>query len=238
GLSGSVGGREIRLGARAFIDPDGREAARIAAAEARLAPEVRVSPASYLMIDGRFAAILVVGDPLRAGIAAAMDAIRAAGLVPVMLSGDRPEVVRAIATPLGIADARGGLKPEDKLAALEALRTGGASVAFVGDGLNDGPALRAADVGIAMGSGTDVAKGAASVVLARPDPGLVAIFVRIARRTRAGIRENLLLAFLFNGIAIPLAVAGKLSPALAGAAMALSSISVALNAMRLARPPR
>jgi Cu+-exporting ATPase len=238
GLAGLVAGKQVRLGSRSFVDPDGAAAARIAGIEARLEPDQRVNPSSYLSVDGRFAAILVVGDPMRPGAERAIATLVAERLSPVMLSGDRQEVVAAMAARLGIADARGGLKPEDKLAALQGLADQGAVIAFVGDGLNDGPALRAADVGIAMGSGTEVAKGAASIVLARPELGLVADFVRIARRTRKGIRENLALAFLFNGIAIPLAIAGKLSPALAGAAMALSSIFVALNALRLSRIPR
>ena len=231
GLSGQHEGASLRLGSKVFA---GDEAGFIAL-ESELSDEERARPASYLSVDGAARAVFVLGDPLRATAAEAIAALKAEGVVPVMLSGDRDAVVGPVAAWLGIADARGGLKPEDKLAALEGLVKSGAVLGFVGDGLNDGPALRAAQVGIAMGSGTEVAKGAASVILARPDPKLVADFVRIARRTRAGIRENLILAFLFNGIAVPLAFAGKLSPAIAGAAMACSSLSVALNALRISR---
>lgn len=231
GLSGQHEGAALRLGSKTFAGDE----AGFAALEADLSAEERARPASYLSVAGVARAVFVLGDPLRASAVEAIAALKAEGVVPVMLSGDRDAVVRPVATRLGIEDARGGLKPEDKLAALEGLVKSGAVLGFVGDGLNDGPALRAAQVGIAMGSGTEVAKGAASVILARPDPKLVADFVRIARRTRAGIRENLALAFLFNGIAVPLAVAGKLSPAIAGAAMALSSLSVALNALRISR---
>lgn len=231
GLSGTHAGQALRLGAKAFAGDE----AGFAALEASLSEEERARPASYLSVDGAARAIFVLGDPLRAGAVQAMANLKGEGITPVMLSGDRGAVVRPVALTLGIGDARGGLKPEDKLAALDSLIKGGAVLGFVGDGLNDGPALRAASVGIAMGSGTEVAKGAASVILARPDPRLVAEFVRIARRTRNGIRENLALAFLFNGIAVPLAFAGKLSPAIAGAAMALSSICVALNALRISR---
>lgn len=233
GLSGAFEGQHLQLGSKAFLDPAGNQAAALAALEARLDPVERCLPASYLGVDGAIRAILVVGDPVRPDARAAIADLRSLGIRSIMLSGDRQEVVDPVAAGLGIDDARGGLKPEDKLAALKALAGGGTRLAFVGDGLNDGPALRMAHVGIAMGTGTEVAKSAASVVLARPDPRLVADFIRVARRTRAGIRENLALAFLFNGIAVPLAVAGMLSPAVAGAAMALSSISVAGNALRL-----
>lgn len=235
GLTGHAEGRKLALGSRLFLDPANAKATEFDALMAGLSPAHQVLPASFLAIDGKPVAVLVVGDPLRANARDAIAMLIGEGVKPVMLSGDRPAVVAPVAASLGIADARGGLKPEDKLAALDSIRGSGAVLGFVGDGLNDGPALRAAEVGFAMGSGTDVAKGAASVVLARPDLSLIARFVRIARRTRIGIRENLALAFLFNGVAIPLAMAGKLSPALAGAAMALSSVSVVLNAVRLAR---
>lgn len=231
GLSGAHEGQALRLGSKGFAGDE----AGFAALEASLSEEERARPASCLSVDGQARAIFVLGDPLRAGAAQAIAQLKGEGITPIMLSGDREAVVRPVALSLGIGDARGGLKPEDKLAALDGLIKGGAVLGFVGDGLNDGPALRAATVGIAMGSGTEVAKGAASVILARPDPALVAEFVRIARRTRKGILENLTLAFLFNAIAVPLAFAGKLSPAVAGAAMALSSISVALNALRISR---
>ena len=235
GLSGVFEGQRLQLGSKAFFDPDGLQAGEISALEARLDPATRCLPASYLAVDGRLRAVLVVGDPVRPDARAAISDLRSLGIRSIMLSGDRQEVVNPVAAELGIDDARGGLKPEDKLAALKLLAAGGTKLVFVGDGLNDGPALRMAHVGIAMGTGTEVAKSAASVVLARPDPRLVADFIRVARRTRAGIRENLALAFLFNGIAVPLAIAGMLSPAVAGAAMALSSISVAGNASRLSR---
>ncbi len=231
GLSGRCPAGLLRLGTKSFAG----DAAGFAALEAGLMAAERAQPASYLSLDGAALAILVLGDPLRETSAAAVAMLQREGIAVVMLSGDRAEVVAPVAAHLGIADARGGLKPEDKLAALEALQRAGGVLGFVGDGLNDGPALRAAEVGIAMGSGTDVAKGAASVILARPDPRLVAEFIRIARRTRRGIRENLALAFFFNGIAVPLAFAGQLSPVIAGAAMACSSLGVALNALRISR---
>lgn len=233
GLSGDIAGRLVRLGSQAFA-----EAGAVARFDALLSamPEAdRVQPNSFLSVDGQPRAIFVAGDSPRPESAEAIALLHGLGLETVMLSGDRQAVVDRVAAGLGIGKALGGMKPEDKLAWLQARIGEGRVIGFVGDGLNDGPALQAVAVGLAMGTGTEVAKGAATVILARPDPRLVARFVALSRRVRLGIGENLFLAFVFNAVAIPLAVLGHLSPAIAGAAMALSSISVALNALRLAR---
>lgn len=232
GLTGLIDGSAVRLGSQAFSERDG---ARFEPLLAALSPEQRLHPAAFLSADGAALAILVAGDPVRPESAAAVAALGGLGLKTIILSGDRQAVVDSVARGLGTDQAIGGLKPEDKLAWLQARQAEGATMAFVGDGLNDGPALNSVPVGFAMGSGTDVAKGAATVILARPDPRLVPQFVALARRVRHGMAENLFLAFVFNAVAIPLAVMGWLSPAIAGAAMALSSISVALNALRLMR---
>jgi Cu+-exporting ATPase len=233
GLSGDIAGRLVRLGSQAFA-----EAGAVARFDALIStmPEAdRVQPNSFLSVDGQPRAIFVAGDSPRPESAEAIALLHGLGLETVMLSGDRQAVVDRVAAGLGIGKALGGMKPEDKLAWLQARIGEGRVIGFVGDGLNDGPALQAVAVGLAMGTGTEVAKGAATVILARPDPRLVARFVALSRRVRLGIGENLFLAFVFNAVAIPLAVLGHLSPAIAGAAMALSSISVALNALRLAR---
>ncbi|MCZ8258888.1 MAG: cation-translocating P-type ATPase [Beijerinckiaceae bacterium] len=233
GLSGDIAGRLVRLGSQAFA-----EAGAVARFDALIStmPEAdRVQPNSFLSVDGQPRAIFVAGDSPRPESAEAIALLHGLGLETVMLSGDRQAVVDRVAAALGIGKALGGMKPEDKLAWLQARIGEGRVIGFVGDGLNDGPALQAVAVGLAMGTGTEVAKGAATVILARPDPRLVARFVALSRRVRLGIGENLFLAFIFNAVAIPLAVLGHLSPAIAGAAMALSSISVALNALRLAR---
>jgi len=235
GLKGKHAGIELRLGARDFCAGDAAEKAAGAALQAQLAAEYSALPQAFLSENGQIRAVFAFGDPLRPEAMAAIAALKAQGLAPVILSGDRVEVVAEAAKALGIPDAEGGLKPGDKLVKLAALAKAGAITAFVGDGLNDGPALRAAALGIAMGGGTEVAKGAASLILARPDLMLVPRFIQLCRRTRLAIRENLGLAFVFNGIAIPLAMAGQLSPALAGAAMAASSVLVVLNAVRLSR---
>jgi Cu+-exporting ATPase len=160
--------------------------------------------------------------------------LRGEGIETVMLTGDNEQAAAAIASQTGIDSARAGLSPEDKV---EMVRSMAAAkrTAFVGDGMNDGPALAAADLGIALATGTDIAREAAHITLMRPDIRLVPASLDIARRTRSIIRQNLVWAFIYNIIGIPLAAAGALTPILAGAAMALSSVSVVTNAARLTR---
>jgi Cu+-exporting ATPase len=157
------------------------------------------------------------------------------GIESVMLTGDNPGAARRVAEVIGIADVRAGLLPEDKLAVIAGLRAEARVVAMVGDGINDAPALAAADLGIALASGTDVAVNASGITLMRGDPLLVADALSIARRTQAKIRQNLFWAFVYNVIGIPLAALGLLNPMIAGAAMALSSVSVVSNALLLRR---
>jgi Cu+-exporting ATPase len=152
-----------------------------------------------------------------------------------MLTGDTVAVARAVADKLAIARVQASVKPADKEATVTALRRDGRHVAMVGDGINDAPALAAADVGIAMGGGADVAVEAAGVTLMRSDPRLVAAAIDVARRTVRKIRQNLFWAFVYNVVGVPLAAAGFLTPTLAGAAMALSSVSVVLNSLWLKR---
>jgi P-type Cu+ transporter len=157
------------------------------------------------------------------------------GFRVVLLSGDRKAAAEAVGKRLGVTEAKGGLSPGGKVQALAKLKAEGRSVAMVGDGLNDAPALTAADLGIAMAGGTDAAGAAAGVILLRPDLRLIPVALAVARETEAAIRQNLLLAFVFNVVGIPLAALGWLTPAVAGAAMAASSVSVVLNALRLSR---
>ncbi|MER2535090.1 MAG: HAD-IC family P-type ATPase, partial [Rhizobiaceae bacterium] len=160
----------------------------------------------------------------------------ARGLRTVMLTGDNEAAAKAIAERLGLSEVRAGLLPEEKIALVrEMSHAGGQRVVFVGDGVNDGPALAAARLGIALSSGADVAREAAAVTLMRPDLMLVPAALDIAERTRRTIRVNLVWAFIYNVIGIPLAAAGMLSPMLAGAAMAFSSVSVVTNSALLAR---
>ena len=176
--------------------------------------------------------MLAFGDTPKPSAARAVARLRAAGARSVMLTGDNPGAARAVATALGIDDVRAGLSPEAKAAEIARLRAEGV-VAMVGDGLNDAPALAAADVGIAMSTGTDVAVSAAGITLMRGDPGLVPDAILVARRTRRKIAEGLVWAFGYNIVGIPLAAIGLLTPTLAGAAMALSSVSVVVNALTL-----
>ena len=234
GVAGLVDGRQVLLGNAAALAEQGVDRAAIAALAA--APELDIAGSiAFLAIDNRLAAAFGFADQPRPQVARAVAEIQALGIGVTVLSGDRPEAVAAFARQFGLNDARAGLTPEEKIRAVGVLRAAGDVMAVVGDGINDAPALRAADLGIAMGSGTDAAKAAAAVTLARPDPRLVAAMIETGRATRGTIAQNLGFAFVFNGIGIPLAALGKLSPAVAGAAMALSSVSVVMNAWRLAR---
>jgi Cu+-exporting ATPase len=179
--------------------------------------------------------VLAFGDAVKPGAPMAVAALRALGLRVVMLTGDSEAAARAVAGPLGIDEVVAEVLPEDKAAAVAGLREGGSVVAMVGDGINDAPALAAADVGIAMATGTDIAMETAGVALLRGDPALVPGAIDISRRTYAKIRQGLFWAFVYNLVGIPLAALGLLSPALAGAAMALSSVSVVANALLLRR---
>ena len=180
--------------------------------------------------------LLAFGDALRPQSAEAIDALHAMGIRPLMLSGDNRAAARAVGAQLGLADdeVRAELLPADKVEAIRQLAEQG-PVGMVGDGLNDAPALAAATVGFAMGSGTDVAMHAAGITLMRPDPRLVADAIDISRRSVRKIHQNLFWAFIYNVIGIPLAALGLLDPMIAGAAMALSSVSVVTNALLLRR---
>ena len=179
--------------------------------------------------------LLAFGDRLKASAAEAVQRLRAQGVKAVLVTGDNRGSAELAARALGIADVRFEVLPEDKAEIVAELKEKGGRVAMVGDGINDAPALAAADVGIAMSTGTDVAMHAAGITLMRGDPALVADAIDISRRTYAKIRQNLFWAFAYNVVGIPLAAFGLLSPVIAGAAMALSSVSVVTNALMLRR---
>ena len=194
----------------------------------------------FVAVDGRAAAMMAVTDPVKPSAVAAIAALHAQGLKTAMITGDNRHTAQAVARELGIDEVRAEVLPDGKVAAITALREDGRKVAFVGDGINDAPALAAADTGIAIGTGTDVAIEAASVVLMAEDLNGVPNAIALSRATLANIRQNLFWAFAYNAALIPLAAGAlypafglSLSPIFAAGAMALSSVFVLGNALRL-----
>jgi Cu+-exporting ATPase len=185
--------------------------------------------------DGQVRGSLAVADTLRATSGEAIRRLRSLGIDTVMVSGDNQTTAAAIAAQAGITRVVAEVQPGDKATEVARHQNDGKRVAFVGDGINDAPALTQADLGIAIGTGTEVAVESADVVLIAADPLLVPDAIALARRTLSTIRQNLFWAFAYNVAAIPLAAAGLLDPMIAAAAMAFSSVSVVLNSLRLRR---
>ena len=179
--------------------------------------------------------MLVVADTVKPSSAEAVHRLRGLGLTPVLLTGDNERVARAVAAEVGIDEVVAGVLPAGKVDVVKRLQGEGRVVAMVGDGVNDAAALAQADLGLAMGTGTDVAIQASDLTLVRGDLVVAADGVRLARRTLATIKGNLFWAFAYNVAALPLAAAGLLNPMIAGAAMALSSVFVVSNSLRLRR---
>jgi Cu+-exporting ATPase len=240
GLRGTVEGRALLLGSRRMMAEAGIDTAPLAARADALAHEGCTVSWLGEAVDKagngapRLHGLLAFRDPPRAHAAQAIAELRALGVRTVMISGDNAGAAGAVARALGIDDVRADVLPEQKADAVRALARDG-RVAMVGDGINDAPALAAADVGIAMGTGTDVAMHAAGITLMRPEPGLVADALDVSRRTVRKIRQNLFWAFAYNVVGIPLAALGLLDPVVAGAAMAFSSVSVVSNTLLLRR---
>ncbi|MFG6414422.1 heavy metal translocating P-type ATPase [Roseateles sp. DC23W] len=233
GIEGRVDGQHLALGSSRLLHERGLDAGALDDSARRLEAEGRT--VSWLLAADRVLGLLAFGDRIKDTAATAVAELQSRGIRTVMLTGDSRGAAAGVARQLGITDVRAEVLPADKAAAVQQLREGGAVVAFVGDGLNDGPALAAASVGFAMAGGADVALDAASVTLMRGDPRLVADALDISRRTLAKIRQGLFWAFAYNVVGIPLAAFGLLSPVIAGAAMAFSSVSVVLNALTLKR---
>jgi len=240
GVEALVEGRRVLVGAGRYMIREGIDTAPLAETERALAARGRT--ALFAAIDGRLAAVLAVADPVKPSSAAAIATLRKRGFEVVLITGDKEETAHAIARETGIDRVIADVLPDGKVAAIDRLRAGGAKVAFVGDGVNDAPALAHADVGIAIGTGTDVAIEAADIVLMSGDLRGVVNAVEVSRRTMTNIRQNLVWAFGYNTALIPVA-AGVLypafglllSPVFAAGAMALSSVSVLTNALRLRR---
>lgn len=241
GVSAKVGDRTIVIGNAAQMDRVKIDANPLSdAAEAKRREGAGVM---LIAIDGNLAGLVAVADPIRANARAAIEELRKQGLRVIMLTGDNVTTAQVVADAVGGIDGvHAGLKPEDKARIVRDLKAAGAKVAMAGDGINDAPALAAADVGLAMGTGTDVAIESAGITLTKGDLAAVVRARTLAKATMANIRQNLFFSFLFNGIGVPVAagvlypVTGLLmSPMFAGAAMALSSFTVVMNALRLNR---
>lgn len=243
GMAALVEGRELRLGSPRFMQELKVDVSAFAGRAAALEAQGRtVSWLADVTGAPQLLALLAFGDTVKASAAQAVASLHALGIQTALITGDNQGSADAVAKQLGIDIVHAQVLPEDKASIVGQLKAGiegidgnNARVAMVGDGINDAPALAAADVGIAMSTGTDVAMQAAGITLMRGDPALVADAIDISRRTYAKIRQNLFWAFIYNVVGIPLAAFGLLSPVIAGAAMAFSSVSVVSNALLLRR---
>ncbi|MGQ8775273.1 heavy metal translocating P-type ATPase [Serratia sp. NA_112.1] len=238
GVSASVAGRTVAVGADRFMTQLGLDVSSFQQSAKRLGEQGK-SPL-YAAIDGRLAAVIAVADPIKESTPEAIKALHALGLKVAMITGDNTATAAAIAKQLGIDEVAAEVLPDGKVAALKKFRSGGARVAFVGDGINDAPALAEADVGLAIGTGTDVAIEAADVVLMSGDLRGVPNAIALSQATIRNIKQNLFWAFAYNVVLIPVAAGALyplngtlLSPIFAAAAMALSSVFVLGNALRL-----
>ncbi|TPN00217.1 heavy metal translocating P-type ATPase [Mesorhizobium sp. B2-1-5] len=238
GVSGAVSGRNVALGNAAMMRDLGVDVSTVSAVAEALQGDGKT--AMFVVVDRKLAGIVAVADPVKATTAEAIKALHDSGLRIIMATGDTERTANAIASSLGIDEVRAGLLPEQKGALVEELRGKGAGVAMAGDGVNDAPALAAADVGIAMGTGADVAVESAGITLVKGDLNGIVRARTLAQATIRNIRQNLFFAFLYNVLGVPVAAGvlypltgTLLSPMLAAAAMSLSSVSVIANALRL-----
>ena len=239
GLTADVDGRRLAIGNRRLMAEQGVDTGSMNGAADGLERDGRtVMWVAETVPSTRLLGLIAVADPIRPTAKAAVEELARLGIEPILLTGDNRTTAAAVAGALGIASFAAEVLPGEKAAEIERLRRDGRTVGMVGDGVNDAPALAAADVGIAIGTGADVAMATAGITLMRGDPRLVADSIRVSRATYAKIRQNLFWAFAYNVIGIPLAAVGMLSPVIAGAAMAASSVSVVTNALtlRLWRP--
>ncbi|RUU45884.1 heavy metal translocating P-type ATPase [Mesorhizobium sp. M6A.T.Ce.TU.002.03.1.1] len=238
GVSGTVSGKKVALGNAAMMADLGIDIASVSTSAETLQAEGKT--AMFVAVGNKLAGIVAVADPIKATTSEAIKALHDRGLRIIMATGDNERTAKAIASKLGIDEVRAGLLPEQKSALVEELRARGAGVAMAGDGVNDAPALAAADVGIAMGTGADVAVESAGITLVKGDLNGIVRARTLAQATIRNIRQNLFFAFLYNVLGVPVAAGvlypltgSLLSPMLAAAAMSLSSVSVITNALRL-----
>jgi Cu+-exporting ATPase len=233
GIRAVVEGKEVLAGSRRLLERYGVAADRAEADLARF--EEAGKTAMLVAVDREFAGIVAAADTIRETSREAVERLKAMGLDVVMITGDNERTAQAIARQAGIERVLAEVLPEGKAEEIRKLKSQGRKVAMVGDGINDAPALATADIGIAIGTGTDVAMEAADVTLMRGDLHGIADAILMSRKTMRNIRQNLFWALAYNSLGIPVAAAGFLEPWVAGAAMALSSVSVVLNALRLQR---
>jgi Cu+-exporting ATPase len=238
GVSGTIDGRKVALGNRAMMKAVGVDVSALEEVANTLRSQG--ATAVFAAIEGAAGGVIAVADPIKATALAAIRALKEAGVRVVMLTGDNRATAEAVGCKLGIAEIEAEVLPQDKGKTVERLRKEGRVVAMAGDGVNDAPALAAADVGIAMGTGTDVAIESASVTLLGGDLSGILAARRLSQATMRNIRQNLIFAFIYNAAGVPIAAGVlypafglTLSPVLAAAAMALSSVSVVGNALRL-----
>jgi len=240
GVRGDIGGRKVAVGSRRFMESQGAVPASLADKADALRTQGKT--ALYAAIDGRTVAVIAVADPIKETTPEAIKTLQSEGVRVVMLSGDSRKTAEAVARQLGIGDVIAEVLPEQKVDAIKSLQAQDRAVAMAGDGINDAPALAQANVGIAMGTGTDVAIESGSVTLVKGDLRGIVKAIRLSRATMRNVKQNLFFAFVYNAIGVPIAagvlypVFGLLlSPIFAGAAMAMSSVSVVTNALRLRR---
>jgi Cu+-exporting ATPase len=241
GVSGTVGGRTIRVGKPGFLADGGiRLSDTLRARADELQRQART--VVWVARDSETVGLIAIADPIKDTTPGAIRRLHDLGIQVIVCTGDNEQTARAVAKELGIDEIHAGVSPEDKQRIVKELRKKGAVVAMAGDGINDAPALAAADVGIAMGTGTDVAIESAGITLVKGDLSGITQAIRLSRAVMRNIRQNLFFAFIYNAVGIPIA-AGVLypftglllNPMIAGAAMSFSSVSVIANALRLRR---
>jgi Cu+-exporting ATPase len=240
GVTGEVDGRKVALGNARMLEALGVEAGALAGRAESLRAEGQT--VMFVVVDGEALGIVGVADPIKETTPAAIDALHGEGIRIVMLTGDSETTARAVGAKLGLDDVVAGVLPDQKAATVKRFQEGGKVVGMAGDGINDAPALAQAHVGIAMGTGTDVAMESAGVTLVKGDLRGIVRARRLSRATMRNIRQNLFFAFVYNALGVPVA-AGVLypafgillSPIIAAAAMSFSSVSVVSNALRLNR---
>jgi Cu+-exporting ATPase len=240
GVRGRIGGRKLAIGNTELMREIGVDPSPLSMAAETLRQEG--ASVMFLAVEGGLAGLVAVADPIKASTPAAIEALHDAGLRIVMATGDGTTTANAVARKLGIDEVHGEVRPKDKVELVQRLKAEGRRVAMAGDGINDAPALAGADVGIAMGTGTDVAISSAQITLVKGDLRGIVRAREISKATVANMKQNLAFAFLYNALGVPIAAGALypftgvlLSPMIAALAMSLSSVSVVGNALRLGK---